>query len=104
MIAKMTGKPVLVLPAGRATGLLCLYQNMRCYFVRARKESNLPRYMDFVFQNFLLSMEITELVIFKSSMVRLTQELIVLAPQFTNALKEREIDLRGLFLLFVAQL
>eukprot|EP00047_Mylnosiga_fluctuans_P003663 m.230260 g.230260 ORF g.230260 m.230260 type:complete len:232 (-) comp12035_c0_seq1:50-745(-) len=28
-------------------------------------------------------------------MVKLTQELIVLSPQFTNALKEREIDLRA---------
>lgn len=54
--------------------------------------SNLPRY--------ILNCENNRcLVIFKSSMVRLTQELIVLAPQFTNALKEREIDLRGLSLL-----
>eukprot|EP00048_Salpingoeca_helianthica_P016046 m.230175 g.230175 ORF g.230175 m.230175 type:complete len:234 (-) comp17943_c0_seq1:31-732(-) len=28
-------------------------------------------------------------------MVRLTQDVIVMAPQFTNTMKEREIDLRG---------
>ena len=32
---------------------------------------------------------------FTNKMVKLTQDLIILSPQFTNALKEREIDLRG---------
>ena len=30
-------------------------------------------------------------------MVRLTAELVMLSPQFTNTLKDRELDLRGRF-------